>query len=137
MKFISMIVLIAFIAAIVPTKALADVFQFDQATAQKLDGDITYYKKSIEDMTKLLKNAETERQLLNTAVGTLKEKTEALNLDITTLTKAKDNYKELYTKADDARLKAIEDKPSRATWFGWGALTAVVLGTAAAFAIRK
>ena len=137
MKFISMIVLIAFIAAIVPTKALADVFQFDQATAQKLDGDITYYKKSIEDMTKLLKNAETERQLLNTAVGTLKEKTEALNLDITTLTKAKDNYKELYTKADDARLKAIEDKPSRATWFGWGALTAEVLGTAAAFAIRK
>jgi len=137
MKFISMIVLIAFIAAVVPTKALADVFQFDQATAQKLDGDITYYKKAIEDMTKLLSNAEAERKLLNGEVGLLKEKTQALNLDVTTMTKAKDEYKELYVKADNARLKAIEDKPSRATWFGWGALTAVVLGTAAAFAISK
>jgi hypothetical protein len=109
----------------------------DIATAQKLDGDINFYKKSIEDMTKLLQNAEAEKKLLNGEVGLLKEKSQALTLDVTVVTKAKDDYKELYTKADDARLKAVENAPSRATWFGWGALTAVVLGTLAAFAIRK
>jgi peptidoglycan hydrolase CwlO-like protein len=109
----------------------------DIPTAQKLDGDIKFLKTKTADQEKLINNATQDRALADKEIESLKAKESLMLKDIDILTKAKDDYKALYTKADAERLKATEDKPSRAAWFGWGVLTAVVLGTAAAFAISK
>jgi hypothetical protein len=131
MKTTSFLTLLAFFVFTLsgPINAFAaDSLQFDQPTAQKLDGDLNFYKKSIEECTAKGTNLKQQSELQDKTIEVLKDKGIKLQIDLTKEMKATQDYKDLYTKADDARLKAIENTPSRATWFGIGSATTLVLG---------
>ena len=133
MKTIALITLLCFIpvfaiaAPSVNTSSSLGVF-LNVSSAQKMVGDIKYYKDTTEKLTKKLELTNQNVDQANAEIGLLKKKDEQAQKDIQASLKAKDEYKDLYVKTDTERLKCEEDKPSRMAWFGWGALAAMVLG---------
>jgi hypothetical protein len=133
MKTIALVTLLCFIpvfaiaAPQVNTAPSLGVF-LNVSSAQKMVGDIKYYKDSTEKLTKKLELTNQNVDQANAEIGLLKKKDEQAQKDIQTSLKAKDEYKDLYVKTDTERLKCEESKPSRMAWFGWGALATMLLG---------
>jgi hypothetical protein len=112
-----------------------DIFM-NGSTARRLVGDLKYCNQTIKDQGTLLKNCQTSNQLADKEISTLKETRENLKSDLTLVTTAKDEYKELYVTTNNELIKEREDKPSRFTWFSLGGLTALILGVIAAIAVK-
>jgi uncharacterized protein (UPF0305 family) len=117
---------------LIPSSALAveDVvkIRIDKENSAKLLGDIKYYKDTITKMQEMVTVRDNTITVSDKEIALLKQKTDLQKTDIDLLIKAKDDYKDLYTKENIARLKAEEEKPSRTLWFTGGVLTAVVIG---------
>lgn len=125
MRTIALVVLLTFLAS--PACAQPELF-FNMSSAYKLNGDLKYYKQKATDEEKKYSLCDKDRKLAEGEIKQLNLKSSTLQEDLKIVTQAKDDYKDLYVKADQARLKAEEDKPSRMTWFGAGFLSAVVTG---------
>ena len=141
MRIIALIVLLTFTSSICFAADTLPCTQpgifFDADTAARLDGDIKFYKKTNTDLDKLLSNCKADKDLGDKEIGLLKKETESLKVDLNVVMKAKDDYKELYVKADEARLKELENKPSRMTWFGLGAATSAVITTVLVLLLKR
>lgn len=127
MKTIALIVLLTFTTSTCFAAGQPGIF-FNISAARKLDADLKFYKEDAKTAKEKLTLIDKDRQLANTEVEKLKFKSTSLQEDLQIVIKAKDDYKNLYVKADDARLKAEENSPSRMTWFGVGFVSAAITG---------
>ena len=137
MKTLRVISAITLLTFSLNSAAFADSLKFDQATAQKMDGDLNFYRKGLDACTTLNGNYVKLGAAQDKEIDTLKAKADSLNLNLTTAMKAEADYKDLYVKTDQARLKAEADKPSRTLWFTIGATTAAILVAVLAVYIKK
>jgi hypothetical protein len=71
-------------------------------------------------------------------ITTLKTENAGVRTDLNLMIKAKDDYKELYTKTATDLEKERENKPSRLVWYSLGALSAMILsGVIAVLAAKR
>jgi len=134
MKKISMLVILSLLlqlSAITVSWAEPGIF-FNYSTSKKIIFDL----KTCKDSDAKLKNCVDLNVNLTKQLLTVKETNEGLVKDKAIFQKNVD----LYKKSTDELAQRLSDcqtnKPSRFTWFGIGFLSAVVLGTLAAFAIK-
>lgn len=104
-------------------------------TSQKLRSDLRWLNDALKANQEKLALCEKETGLLTGQNVDLKKLTEGLEQDKADLKQVAADYKKSYEKADDARLKCEESKPSRATWFGLGYITGLLTAIAAAFGL--
>jgi hypothetical protein len=97
---------------------------------------IEYTVKQDEYFTAKYTICDAERVNLNAQNLGLQTEIDGLKQDKTLLNTAVVNYKKDFIDANAAMVKSESNKPSRLTWFGAGALTAVILGLAAAIAVK-
>ena len=125
MKIFTSVVLLCFTVSNV---SAADSLFFSYTTAQRLNAELHFQRSNRQDQTKIIDLKSKEIDLSVKESSLLKQKLEGLLLDTGALTKAKDEYKDLYQKENKLRIGCEGEKPSRMTWFGAGALTMAILG---------
>lgn len=135
MKVISMAVLLTFATSAMAAESGKLKFSLD--VAQKLDGDINFYRKTIDDCNKNLDNVKKQGATQDAELDTLKKEVAALKLDLSKEVIATAGYKDLYVKVDNERLTAEAGKPSRMTWFGVGSVSTAILGAIVIVFIKK
>lgn len=133
MKTIALVVLLTLISNF----AFAESgILFNTETAQKIDGDIKFHREDAKTAKEKLDLATKDRALADKEIEQLKLKSTSLKEDLEIVIKAKDDYKNLYVKTDEARLKCEDEKPSRMTWFGTGFVAAAITGLIVIFAAK-
>lgn len=138
MKTISWIILFTFVitSSAFAVEAPKGIFM-TYTTSQRLLGDLKYQQKNVIDLNLRLSNRDGQIETLDKEVAQLKLKETTQQTDIGKLTAAKDQYKDLYENTDKKLVKCVEDKPSRLAWFGYGSLTALLVGVVAIVFIKK
>lgn len=109
---------------------------FTYTTAQRLYTDLKYYREDSVVRKGLLSLAQADRRLLEQQVAAQDKKVVGLELDKTTYRQESDRFQALYVTADQARVKAENDAPSRLRWFAAGVLAALIAGIAGAIALK-
>lgn len=130
--------LICFALQVIPAQSLAaetGIF-FNHSTARKLLTDLTYYRSCADDAGKRLSLCNQDRNLQEKQIINLDAKVVGLQKDKSTYLAESEQFKSMYVKADQERVKAENDSPSRFRWFVAGFLTAMAAGVAAALAGR-
>ena len=79
---------------------------------------------------------DAERVNLSAQKDSLNTEVQSLKLDKVTLTDVLGEYKTNFIDQNKKLNECVAATPSRMTWFGYGALTAVILGLVGAFAIK-
>jgi len=90
-----------------------------------------FSKKDASDKVSRLTLCNKDRNLLENQTVLLDTKIVGLQADKAVFKKESDRFQALYVEADQARVKAVNDAPSRLRWFAAGVvavLTAVVAG---------
>lgn len=100
---------------------------FSYSTAQRLYVDIQFMKAGAVDKGKRLELCNTDRTLLEQQAALLNSKIGGLELDKAEYFKESNQFRDLYVKADQDRVKAENDSPSRLRWFGVGAASALAV----------
>lgn len=113
----------------------AEIF-FNYSTANRLYIDLAFAKKESADKIKRLTLCDKDRSLLENQTVLLDTKIAGLQSDKAVFKKESDRFQALYVEADQGRVKAINDAPSRLRWFAAGVVAALVAGIAAAFAAK-
>lgn len=113
----------------------AEIF-FNYSTANRLYIDLAFAKKESADKIKRLTLCDKDRSLLENQTVLLDTKIAGLQSDKAVFKKESDRFHALYVEADQGRVKAINDAPSRLRWFAAGVVAALVAGIAAAFAAK-
>lgn len=127
MKRIIATILILLIAA----PAFGNGIFMSYTTSQRLEGDIRYMREAIQVCGEQNALLTKESSLLTSQNTDLKKMVDGLEKDKEALKVTTADYKKMYEKADDARLKCEESKPSRATWFGLGYIAGLLTSIAA------
>jgi hypothetical protein len=109
---------------------------FTYTTAQRLYTDLKYYREDSVVGKGLLSLAQADRRLLEQQVAAQDKKVVGLELDKTTYQQESDRFQALYVTADQARVKAENNAPSRLRWFAAGVLAALIAGIAGAMALK-
>lgn len=113
----------------------AEIF-FNYTTANRLYVDLQFAKKTADDRATRLTLCNKDRTLLENQAVLLDTKIVGLQADKAVFKKESDRFQALYVEADQARVKAVNDAPSRLRWFAAGVL-AVLTATVAGFVISR
>lgn len=119
------------------TPALSEGLFFEEKVASQLLIDLEYQKKVVTHQEEQIDVISKQNINLFNLSEQYKLKSEGLQKDKEIQSKRAQEFQDLYKGTSKDLDKCLESKPSRFTWFGVGFLTAVILGTAAAFAISK
>lgn len=98
--------------------------------------DLQFAKKTADDKASRLALCNKDRTLLEDKVGLLSLKLLSRTEDVEVYKLESDRFQALYVEADQEKVKAINDAPSRLRWFAAGVL-AVLTATVAGFAISR
>ena len=121
--------LICFVLTGTPVQSLSaekGVF-FTYSTAQRLYVDVRFHKEESADKGKRLVLCNADRTLLEQQATLLGAEIGGLKLDKSEYRKEADQFRDLYVKADQDRVKAENDSPSRLRWFGVGVASALAV----------
>jgi len=113
----------------------AEIF-FNYTTANRLYVDLAFAKKESADKIKRLTLCDKDRSLLENQVTLLEKKMTGLQADKEAYRTESDRFQTLYVTADQERVKAVNEAPSRLRWFATGFVAALVTGIAVAFAAK-
>lgn len=100
---------------------------FNHSTAQRLYVDLKFLKADSDNKGKRLELCNTDRTLLEQQAALLNTEIGGLKLDKAEGFREADQFRDLYVKADQERVKAENDSPSRLRWFGTGAASALAV----------
>ena len=106
-------------------------------SAKKLYIDYKFVQKQYSTCNQSLLISNQSIDLLETKSNDQQVIIDGLVKDKTYFKQESDNFKDLYTKADKERVKAIENKPSALRWFSIGAVTSVIAFIAMMLVIKK
>ena len=112
----------------------ADLF-FNYSTAQRLYIDLTYSQRDAANKGNRLSLCDSDRELLVKQTGLLAQKITGLQQDKDAYRTESEQFKGLYVAADEQRVAAENNAPSRVRWFAAGAV-AVLIGITALFIMK-
>ena len=130
-----MLLLVCLFSQAIPAQCAEKIF-FNYTTGNRLYVDLAFAKKESADKIKRLTLCDKDRTLLENQTVLLDTKIVGLQSDKAVFKKESDRFQALYVEADQGRVKAINDAPSRLRWFAAGVL-AVLTAAAAGFVISR
>ena len=130
-----MLLLVCLFSQAIPAQCAEKIF-FSYSTAQRLYVDMEFSKKDASDKVNRLTLCDKDRTLLENQTVLLDTKIAGLQADKAVFKKESDRFQALYVEADQGRVKAINDAPSRLRWFAAGVL-AVLTAAVAGFVISR
>lgn len=130
-----MLLLVCLFLQAIPAQCAEKIF-FSYSTAQRLYVDMEFSKKEVSDKVNRLTLCDKDRTLLENQTVLLDTKIVGLQADKAVFKKESDRFQALYVEADQGRVKAINDAPSRLRWFAAGVM-AVLTAAVAGFVISR
>lgn len=122
---------------ILPSLSNAQVCFTNMTSARSALALVEYDLKTITYLGDRYSLCDAERINLSIQKESLNTEVQSLKSDKVTLNIVLGEYKDLYVNENAERLKLKASTPSRVTWFGVGAISAVVLGLIGIIAIRN
>lgn len=133
------IVSICLVLSTVLTAAAAPVegIFLSTSSAKKVVTEIKYGREKITADQLLVGQLSKKVDLLQQSNEVVLKENSGLLKDKSILTEQVGGYREVVKKTTDQLEECKKNTPSRLEWFGYGALTALVLGVLGAFAVAK
>ena len=116
---------------------LSEEICFDKANSQKLLVDLEFQKKTITHQEKQISVITEQNLNLFNLSEQYRLKVDGLSKDKEIQTERANSLEQLYKDTNKDLTKCKNNTTSRFNWFGIGFVTAVIVGTAAAFAIAR
>lgn len=113
----------------------AEIF-FNHSTANRLYVDLQFAKKASDDNTTRLTLCNKDRTLLEDKAGLLSLKLQGRTEDAKVYKLESERFQALYVGADQERIKAVNNAPSRLRWFAAGVL-ATLATVVAGFVVAR
>ena len=140
MKFLTSVKLksaaVLMLLVFLPSLSNAQVCFTNISSARAALTEVTYDKQNTDYLTKKYTLCNDERINLSAQNLSLNTEEAARKADAAVMSGVLGQYKTNYIDQNKKLNECVAATPSRMTWFGYGALAAVILGLVGAFAIK-